>query len=412
MPRKANRAGVSPVAGGPPALCVVNKALHRFPWPADPGQRCSIASPWLAIVNARGPWACWSHYRKDPAWLAVYRSLWGKPFWRAADNDLRVFTLALWQLAAAESYWGIVWGEPMRVAYELARLGGIDPATVSRGIPTLCEAGFACYLTHAEKVAAEDWHPARPAAKTGEGDSYSGGTRGGFNSQGEVQVQRETGRGTETGTATGDSGQRQPAGPQRAQNPGSNAGSTASDTTGTGTGTGTGRGTGTGTGPQGQRHPQGHAQGTAETHRGKEPASLPKSDRGSGHDPVRASARAGDGRSPAVPEAEPVGRIMANLHWQDPLAVEFGRRIFAAVKGREPPPDLFAASRDDRSVVGAFAAAFCQDFSKSLKPGQFDAFTERCCRDIAKKRGKAGVHNLGGVARAKIIPGILRTMAR
>jgi len=92
--------------------------------------------------------------------------------------------------------------------------------------------------------------------------------------------------------------------------------------------------------------------------------------------------------------------------------MDFARRMFRAVLGREAPADATTASRSDRSVLGAWASAWVKKFSHSLNPGQFEAFCERAERDVAKKRGKAGVRNLGAVAMDKIVPGIVRSLAK
>lgn len=92
--------------------------------------------------------------------------------------------------------------------------------------------------------------------------------------------------------------------------------------------------------------------------------------------------------------------------------MDFARRMFRAILGREAPPDATTASRSDRSVLGAWASAWVKKFSHSLDPGQFQAFCERAERDVAKKRGKAGVRNLGAVAMDKIVPGIVKSLAQ
>ena len=42
------------------ADALVSKDLKRFPWPGE-GRTYSHETPWLAIVNARGPWPMWQH---------------------------------------------------------------------------------------------------------------------------------------------------------------------------------------------------------------------------------------------------------------------------------------------------------------------------------------------------------------
>lgn len=119
----------------------------------------------------------------------------------------------------------------------------------------------------------------------------------------------------------------------------------------------------------------------------------------------------GNVRSPSVP-SDDAGRLGEYLHWSDPLAMDFARRMFRAVLGRDAPQDATTASRSDRSVLGVWAKAWVEKFSHSLNPGQFQAFCERCERDVAKKRNKAGVRNLGAVAMDKIVPGIVRSLAK
>ena len=100
------------------------------------------------------------------------------------------------------------------------------------------------------------------------------------------------------------------------------------------------------------------------------------------------------------------------MHWSDPLARVFARRMFAAVLGREAPADAFSASQDDRSVLGAWGSQWVANFSHSLNPAHFEAFCERCERDIRKAARKRCVKNLGAVAMAKIVPGIARSMSK
>lgn len=92
--------------------------------------------------------------------------------------------------------------------------------------------------------------------------------------------------------------------------------------------------------------------------------------------------------------------------------MDFARRMFEAIRGVKAPPDPPSASVEDRSILGAWASQWVQTFSKGLKPGQFEGFCERCSRDIRKKRGKAGIKDLGAVAMARIVPGILAAMAK
>jgi len=98
------------------------------------------------------------------------------------------------------------------------------------------------------------------------------------------------------------------------------------------------------------------------------------------------------------------------VHWQDPLAVDFGRRMFRIITRREPPPDPFAATDEDKSILGAWSSQWVDVFSKALKPEQLGAFLDRVERDVNRKRGKPNVKNLGGLAMEVIVPGIIARM--
>lgn len=131
-----------------PAAAVVNQSLHRFPWPANPDQRYGPASPWLAVVNARGPWGVWQHYRKEPAWIPWCRSLWTKAFWKAGDDSLKVFAWQIWQWAADHELWGIVWGDPTWLCRGLA----LDLVTFDVRLEKMLQAGWVVYLTDGKSV--------------------------------------------------------------------------------------------------------------------------------------------------------------------------------------------------------------------------------------------------------------------
>ena len=174
MPRKSKQAD----AGGfAPAASLIHTDLHRFPWPGEPGRRYSLQTPWLAVVNARGPWAVWRHWQEKspPPWLPLHRGLWGKEPFRSADPAGRMFVLTFWQWAAGEDYWGIVWGEPLRIAYEVCRRTVCDPDVGSRLLALMLEHGFLAYLTFEEKGLVEACTKAQKRGDKGKG----GGTIGG-----------------------------------------------------------------------------------------------------------------------------------------------------------------------------------------------------------------------------------------
>ncbi len=84
--------------------------------------------------------------------------------------------------------------------------------------------------------------------------------------------------------------------------------------------------------------------------------------------------------------------------------------MFAAVLGREAPQDLEAATADERSVVGVWAKAWWEKWAPGLPGASYEAFIERCVRDVGRKRGKSYVGDLGRVAMSKIVPGIWGAM--
>lgn len=400
--RKEAVSGPGKEGDGPPSpASVISWSLHRFPWPAKPAQRFCLASPWLAVVNARGPWGVWQHLRREPAWLPLYDSLWRKPWFAGATPAVQMGVINVWRMMAKANYWGVEWGEPTRLCFQW----GIDPETLNATLSVMLEVGALVYLTHAEKLAMESWKPG--GRKPGDGqrqirdglgerEGTKGGTIGG-DSRGEygVQVSDRDSR-EKTGTVTGTGDRRQPTGKHaRALLSGSRD---CQREPATGTDDSDSR--------QGQGHPQGQAQGTGHRDSPTEPANLPDSDQGSDN---RGAVR--NRRSPSA-LADDAGRLGDYLHWSDPLAMDFARRMFRAVLGREAPADATTASRSDRSVLGAWASAWVKKFSHSLNPGQFEAFCERAERDVAKKRGKAGVRNLGAVAMDKIVPGIVRSLAK
>lgn len=366
--------------GGAPVSSLVNRELRRFPWPADPGQRYDVRSPWLAVVNARGPWGVWQHYRIDPQWLPLYRSLLDKAVWRELDDSGRLMMLEIWRRMAAESYWGIVWGDPVRLVMEW----GLDPDVFNRTYSAMLEHGFLVYLSQQDKLRVEA-SAVRKGRRESGGD-YRGGERdegiAGSLSAGAARRQGDRGqrdRGTE-GQETGDR-DLAPAPGQSARNK-SLSGS---------------RG---GQGGTGDRPTPDSRQADSST--GDKLANLPNSD----HGPGKSSATGGSRRrAPSVPQ--PLG---AYLYWSDPRAVQFGRLMYQVITGGKCPVNLEFAGNEDRSIVGVWAKAWYNEFSKRVKSSDFKAFCERCERDVGKKRGRRGVGNLGAVAMSKIVPGIAAAM--
>jgi len=335
------------------------------------------------VVNARGPWGVWQHFREDPTWLPLYRSLLDKPLWRELDDSGRVFLLEFWRRMAAENYWGIVWGDPVR----LIMTWGCDPALFSRVCAAMLDHGFLVYLSDVDKRRVEA-SPRGCKGRRGSGGDYRGGERdegiAGSLSAGAARRQGDRGqrdRGTEgQGTADRDLA---PAPGKSARN------KSLSGSKGGAGGTGDSKTADSGT-PDNRQ---------ADSLTADKPANLPKSDHGTGKSTL--SRR----RSQSVPQL--VGSL---LYWSDPRAVEFGRLMYQAVTGCKCPINIEFATDEDKSIVGVWAKAWYNEFSKSVKSCDFKVFCERCERDIAKKRGKRGVASLGGVAMSKIVPGIARAM--
>ena len=382
-PRRRAGAPESPATAeaSSPASALVDSERHRFPWPANPLQRYGLASPWLAVVNARGPWGVWQHRRKAPPWLPWCRSLWGKAWWRAADDGLKVFCWSVWQGAADEDCWGIVWGDPVR----LCRAWGLDAAAFTARLDAMLAAGLVVYLTDAERDAAMAWRPVRRAERE---EKKPEGERG--------SLEKKEGEGTGTGTEDRDSDRRQQI-PDRIARANQIPDSREGQGQMTGTGTVTVKGTG-------HRHSPQPA----------EPANLPESDPQAGHGherlprdtegPLKGHARPG---SVSKDDAVRMGEVLA---WSDPRAVAFGRAMYEAIRGRAAPPDLQSAHEQDRADVGVWVHYWFDAERMAIDAGRYGEFEQRCVRDTGKKRRVRGIRNLGAVVRARIVPGILEAM--
>jgi hypothetical protein len=405
MPRKVHKgAGGPPLETALPALCVVSESLHRFPWPADPHQRYSFESPYLAVVNARGPWAVWLHKAANPPFIPLCLDLLGKGFWRAADDGLRAFAINVWAQAAREDDWGIVWGDPVRLVQEW----GLNAATFVSRLDWMIEMGLAVYLTHAEAAAARDpwrywdkraWERSQRIEARGreEGGSKRGGEEQGQASSSTSQASSSTSQEQEQGavqvadSARAHTACQVPASSAKSQEQASQEQDQASC--------------------QGQEQAK---QSTANQARQAEAGKLPKSDQGSGNQPTH---RAGHARSPSVcsgGEAVRIGQILSlkQIAWQNPLAVDFARHLVGAITGRPCGDDLGAASDRLLMDLGPWVYYWVEHVQNTLASGDFEAFRARCVKDILRKRRCRGVKNLGGLAHAEIVPGILRAMVR
>jgi hypothetical protein len=396
MPRKVKTAGPAAAAQPDPAsICLVNTALRRFPWPANPRQRYSFEAPYLAVVNARGPWKVWRHGAANPPFIPLSLDLLAKGFWKAADDGQRVFAITVWAQAAREDDWGIVWGDPVR----LVHAWGLNAATFIARLDWMIEMGLAVYLTHEEAAATRSWRPGRGQNREGEGGSKRGEEQGQASSSQAIQDKQDQDQEKEQGSS-------QPAGSARAPTASQLPGSSAK---------GKNQEQEQARQEQDQGQPQAKPkQSTAQQAQeglGASPqaAKLPKSDQGSGNGP------AGHARSPAVcstGEAVQIGQILSakQIAWQNPLAVDFARHIVGSITGRPCSDDLATADARLLMDLGPWVYYWVESVQNSLAAQDFQAFRERCVRDIAKKRRYRGIKNLGGLARAEIVPGVLRAM--
>lgn len=135
-----------------PAEPLVARDRNKFPYSkAVIGRRFdSVASPWLAIVNARGPWGTWRHLEANPPYIPMCLSLWKKTWWLEASAEQRNFCLEIWRIAAMEDWWGIFWGDPG----QLWRRMGLDAATFAARLEWMLRQDLAVYLTDEERAAA------------------------------------------------------------------------------------------------------------------------------------------------------------------------------------------------------------------------------------------------------------------
>jgi hypothetical protein len=365
---------------------------HRFPWPANPEQRYSTASPCLAVVNARGPWAVWRHDCANPPFIPLCLDLLDKRFWRQATNDQRVFALTVWMRAAQADDWGIIaWGDPARLCYEW----GFEETTFAARLEWMIGAGLACYLTRAEAEAVRDWRPSRSVR--GEKGNQEGGKGGNLEEKREEQASKQE-------QARQDKVKQDKA-------------SQISDLSGA---------RATQTSRLAPEQPQGQEQASKEANKqvsskspqprqgqvhSQEPASLPKSDLPAGPEREKtlghARAVKREGRPESVSGPVPIGDV---LGWDHPDAVSFGRRMYSAIHGRKPPGDLAAAGNGDKADVGVWVHYWFNKVRCAIAATEYRAFEDRCAKDIERKRKVRSIRNLGGVARGRIVPGILAAM--
>jgi len=383
--RSGERRASSPLPSeSPPAAGLVDTEHRRFPWPANPDQRYGLEAPYLAVVNARGPWGVWKHRTANPPFIPLCLDLLDKAFWRSADHGQRVFCLTVWLQAAREDDWGIVWGDPVRLCLDWR----LDPATFTSRLEWMIGHGLACYLTRAEADAARTWRNHRSKIidqrSEGEGGKPEGG--GGESGRGEGEDKQDKTSKTRQGKQISDAlshtkNQISRLGIEHSQGQASQASQASKPS-----------------------KSQGQGQGTAQ---GQEAGNLPKSDRRAVADRSEPLEPPGGHPRNARPGSVSLGDAIA---WTNTRAVLFGRALYEAIHGRPAPPDLAAAHERDRGDVGVWVHYWQQTVADSIPAGRYDEFEKRCVADIRKKRKVRSIRNLGAVAMAKIVPGILDAM--
>jgi hypothetical protein len=375
---------------------LVDQAGHRFPWPGGAApRRYGLETPYLAIVNARGPWAVWKHDRANPPFIPLCLDLLGKEFWRRAGNDERVFALTCWMRAAQEDDWGIVWGDPVRLCTQW----GLEPGTFTARLDWLIREGLACYLTAVEAEAVRSWRPTRFAGR--EGGSKRGEEQGQAESSKQGQAEQEQDPAGPAGSqdSSCSASARQIPGSEGRAEQSTGQESTAQESTAQQS--------------KSQPEPQGQPQP-------REPANLPKSDDGAAGGSPRTSGGVRGRKTPGRPlsvsdgsrDAGNVSRLGDLLVWGNPAAVVYGRAMYEAITGRRLPEDLTAESDQVKGDVGVWVHYWAEEVEPALAMERRGEFAERCVRDVRKKlRSGRKPTNPGGLARARIVPGILAAMA-
>jgi len=69
-----------------------------------------------------------------------------------------------------------------------------------------------------------------------------------------------------------------------------------------------------------------------------------------------------------------------------------------------------AAHDGEKSDVGVWVHYWFESVRAAIDAARHQAFEDRCAVDVGKKRRARHIRNLGALARAKIVPGILEAM--
>jgi hypothetical protein len=352
----------------------ITEQAERFPWPAEPAQRYSPDTPWLAIVNCRGPKGVWKHNKPAPPWIPLCLDLWENSHWTVWEPACQLFTQSLWRFVAMQSATGIVWGEPESLRRQLKCSDGniiTDRSRFADYLERHCQAGFVCYLSDEEKEHAE--------SRMNKGKKQKGQDRTGQDRRGEESTERQ--QSTDSST---DSSARAP---QTAESDAKPQDSREA--------------------PTAQAQPQeGHSSEEPGQGQGQQQIERQAAAQGLQAGNLTESDAGGDGRTAGAAQPHPRsaqpgygGTLAEQLAWSNPMAVEFGREMYALLFGVRPPADLFEASDRIKGDVGAWVHLWSKTAAR-VPHTQWAALYSCLIRRVTKdlKRIKRA-RNPGGCAR-------------
>lgn len=319
------------------------------------------------------PWLVWDRWAKgqcyktaNPPWFKQFTRLWTDPVDRAIwdvegkGQERAALLFRLTQYMAVHSAIGCVWGDPVMLQHELRTEGPPD-------VSWLVEAGWLKYISNEEKIERE--HALTERGRKREKTAPTASKKRKTSSI--VKHSRAQERGEERRGETEDTSASVRAA-NHARNksirvtgpkPKQSRGQAEPET-------------------EAQPKPRGQAQEQhrpAEARRGPQNPNEPE---GGGRQPTSPRRRTAAPRASLRGGSDPVrlGDCLA-LHWDDPAAVAFGRRIVQELwPGRDMGTD------DAASEVGCFAKWYIE--ARARSPGLFDnGFVDHCAqkaRHIAK----------------------------
>lgn len=331
-----------------------NGWVAPFPKPANPAQRYDPDHPWLAIVNARGPQGLWKHEKIGPSWQPWCPDLFNPEtkskknrWWQRQSPACQLFTFALWRFAAVHSVTGIIWGESESLRRQMKMSDGKimgDRQQFAAFLEAHAQAGFICYLSDAEKEAAERLIFAKQHKGT--------------ETETETETEQKTGENSTASVPGSGVVVYESNNPSSRQATGQESESTAQHE-GRATAAGSAAAPGQEPEPINPKEPQAGA-ASPEAPAGPRIDGRPQLAQGSGKGiPAQPAGRQGGGRQHEG-EVKPVADCMPALHWQHPPSVAYGCGIYNILfKPAFVHPENVADAGDDvTSEVGNWAKAF------------------------------------------------------